>query len=279
MHVLRLQGTKTVWTVHNLRSHEQKHPRLESLFMQCFVRSLDGAHFLSPSSKEAGIEQFPALAGRPHAVVPHGHYRTAYPDTVSRGAARDRLDLPREAQVLSFVGKIRPYKNVPTLIQTFRQCQGDALRLLVAGQPRTSTLEDELRTAARRDEERVRLFLDFLPDEDLQLYLKAADLIVLPFERILNSGSALLGLSFDRPILVPHIGSMPDLQERIGDQWVRTYSPPLTVGTLREALEWARHPPRAERAPLNSLNWDRVAAATADFFERLCSQKRSRTVA
>lgn len=268
LHLLRLRGTKTVWTVHNLRSHDADHPYLESILWALFVRSLDGIICMSPSVKQRALSQHPVLQNVPTAIIPHGHYREAYPNTASREEAREALALPSTAPIIAFVGRIRPYKNVPALIRAFRQLDDPEARLLIAGVPDPPALADELRTLAQSSD-RIRLELKFIPDEDLQYYLKAADLVTLPYRRILNSGSALLGLSFDRPILVPHQGALPDLQQEIGEAWVHTYRNVLTPEVLRNALDWACHTPRPTRAPLDDFSWEKIARQTYDFYEHV----------
>lgn len=105
----------------------------------------------------------------------------------------------------------------------------------MAGKPNPSSLEQIIRNAAQHDP-RVRLHLEFIASDRLQLFLNAADLIVLPYTEILNSGSALLALSFNRPMLVPSKGSMSELQKQTGNSWVKTYDGTLTPSQLKEAM-------------------------------------------
>jgi glycosyltransferase involved in cell wall biosynthesis len=111
----------------------------------------------------------------------------------------------------------------------------------------------------------VRLALEHVPDDDIQRYLRAADLVVLPFRDITNSGSALLALSFDRPVLVPALGAMGELQALAGADWVRTYDEDLTPDLLARALDWAvRRPPGAPR--LDALEWPEIARQTLSVY-------------
>ena len=109
--------------------------------------------------------------------------------------------------------------------------------------------------------------LEHVPDVDVQRYLRAADLVVLPFRDITNSASALLALSFDRPVLVPALGAMGELQAIVGTEWVRTYEGELTAEVLAEALEWAAH--RSDgSAPLDALGWAEIARRTLVVYRR-----------
>ena len=106
-------------------------------------------------------------------------------------------------------------------------------------------------------------------EDEIQLYLKGADLVVLPFREILNSGSAMLSLSFGCPILVPEKGSMGELRAYVGDEWVRTYSGELTTVRLQEALNWAITAERANYPDLRPFEWDMVAKQTKSAYDTL----------
>jgi beta-1,4-mannosyltransferase len=268
--VARRRGIKIVWTVHNLAAHEERHERLAFWFRKAFARRLDGYISLTAAGQELAVAAIPELKRVPAFVVPHGHYRGVYPEGMTRKAARDRLNIHREATVAAFVGQVRRYKGVLELSRVFSETADGRARLLIAGEQKDDGLASELRAQAAADP-RIRLHLDVVPvpNEDLQMYLGAADLIVLPFRRVLNSGSALLALSFDRPILVPETGPFAELRERVGDVWVRTYDRELTPSVLAAAMEWARAWPRASRPALGWLDWSEVARQTAEALARV----------
>jgi glycosyltransferase involved in cell wall biosynthesis len=222
---------------------------------------LDGYFSLSRSGQEAACERFPQLGSIPGFVVPHGHYRDAYPNRIGKSQARSELGIPPTARVFTFVGQVRPYKNVPLLIHSFRELQDSHALLLVVGRIRGEQLEQEVTKAAEGDP-RVRLKLSYIPDDELQLYLNAADLVVLPFEEILNSGSALLALSFDRPIFVPYKGALVELRDIVGSEWVKTFEGEPTAKSLSDAMEWALHTPRGKMAPLERFDWNHIAVQT-----------------
>jgi len=261
----RSRGAKIVWTVHNLHSHERLYPTLERWFWRAFIPRLDGYISLSHSGQEAVLARFPELRRIPGFVIPAGHYRDAYSLDLPKAAARDKLAIDARSNVVSFVGLVRRYKNVPQLIGSFRALADRALTLLVAGEPKSDDVAADVRAAAG-DDPRVRLHLGWIPNEQILLYLAAADLVVLPFSEVLNSGSALLALSFDRPVLVPRMGSLAELQEMVGAGWVRTYQGELTPACLASAIAWAVGTPRPPRPPLEALAWDRIAAATREAY-------------
>jgi beta-1,4-mannosyltransferase len=256
-------GARVVWTAHNAQPHESRHPRLERWFWAAFVRRVDAVIHPSAAGQHAVETRFPELAARPHAVVPIGHFRGTYPDTISRDDARASLAIPDGARVVAFLGLVRPYKNVPHLVRTVRHLPASAgdVVLLVGGAPNTRGLAADVRAAAGGDP-RVRLRLENVPDEEVQRYFRAADLVVLPFKEITNSASALLALSFDRPILVPARGAMAELRALAGRDWVWTYEGELTPACLADALDWAVKRPRIPFPRLDAFEWPLIARQT-----------------
>jgi beta-1,4-mannosyltransferase len=270
----RFRGVRVVWTIHDLGSNDGLHPRLEAWFWQAFIPEVDAAICLSERSRTMAFERFPGLIGRPMHVVAHGHYRDAYPQGMTREAARQRLALPVEATVLLHFGLMRPYKNVPHLIRTFRAAPIPDAMLLVVGKPFEPTIEREARDAAE-GASNVWLRLCWVPPEDVQTFFAASDLVVLPYRRILNSGAVVLALTFARPVLVPDLGSMRDQQEAFGVDWIRLYSGELTAAELGAASAWAHTTPRAP-IELESLDWRPRALQIKGIYEELVMLRRPR---
>jgi beta-1,4-mannosyltransferase len=267
--IAKLRGVKLIWTVHNLKAHEGYYPKLEAWFWQQFTSHLDGFISLSQTGLAAAGDSFPALRHKPGFVIPHSHYRGAYLHNVSREQARAELGLDPQEQVLLFFGRIRAYKNVPELITAFRQLKGDRIRLVIAGRPEANDREMLIHLA--QSEPRLQLHLDFIEQDRAQLFFQAADLVVLPYREILNSGTALLALSFDCPVLVPNRGSMGELQDLVGSDWVRTFSGDLTPEDLNNALAWSQTV--TGQAPLSAFEGDRLAALTLDAYRALETRK------
>lgn len=266
----RVAGRRVVWTLHNLEPHDRR-PGGRAIY-RTLSRLTDGVIGLSEISLAAARDRYPALRRRPSVIVPHGHFRGVYPRTLTKAAARRSLGLDVDDRVLLFFGSIRPYKQVDRLVEIFSRTPGDRLRLLIAGRP-TDELRAALEEAAAADP-RVRLHLDFVAEDAVERWFLAADLVVLPYdEGVLNSSVALLGLSFDRVVLAPHAGSLPDLQQAAGKEWVRTFDqldPIELLDGIDAALEV-----EGQEAPLDDLDWPALAARTAELYRALTASNPS----
>jgi glycosyltransferase involved in cell wall biosynthesis len=262
----RRRGTRLVWTVHNDGAHEPRDPRLHRRLERMLARQLDGVFTLS----DAGAEAFRSRFGTEVPVfhTPHGHYRAAYPLTADRHAARAELGVESEPTLVLAVGQVRAYKNLPALISAARELDDPNLRVAVAGDPDGAGSEAALLAAAGGDP-RVLLDLVLLDDARLGAWLRGADIVVLPYRRILNSGAAMLALSAGRPVVVPAVGAMPELAAIVGADWVRLYEGEFTAATLRSALEWLRGVPREAEPDLSALEWGGIADATVAAYLRL----------
>jgi glycosyltransferase involved in cell wall biosynthesis len=279
MKLAGMRGTRLIWTIHNLKPHEARYPKLEGWLYRMLIAHLDAAICLSSSGVTSLREHHRASSRFPAYVIPHGHFRHVYPDEVSRAQVRRHFGV-EDGPLLLFLGQLRRYKNLLALVECFRDAAAPDWQLVIAGEPRDPELADEL-TRAISGCRQIRVVADFIQDGELQRFLRASDLVILPYTEILNSGAAILALSFDRPVLVPAKGAMADLRDSVGKDWVMTYDGSLSTGALRAAVTWARTGVRSGRAPLDGLEWDQIHRQTAEVFRRTagsagCSSEHGR---
>ncbi|WP_052055448.1 glycosyltransferase [Myxosarcina sp. GI1] len=205
---LRLLGNKIVWTVHNTHTHNNNFPVLEHILRWFLSRICSDIIVMSEYSRK----EFAHMYGRTKQVhiIPHGNYIGSYPNQVSRSDARLRLGIAPKRKVILYFGMVRHYKGINNLIAAFNQIENPNVILLIAGIPFDRDLCAEIEQAARKNP-KIQLRLEYIPDEDIQIYMNACDWVVLPYQKILNSGSVLLALSFARPVIAPQKGSIPEL--------------------------------------------------------------------
>lgn len=229
---LKLGGYRIVWTIHNTLSHGTRINIPERVFRWAMRFLCDDIIVMSRFSRD----EFSGRYGRTHGVhvVPHGNYVGVYPNAMDQQTARNKLGIQQDQKVLLHLGMIRPYKGVDDLISAFAKIPDDKSTLIIAG----VCWEPELRAAIEREvakDARILLHMDFVADEDIQIYMNACDWVVLPYKRILNSGSALLALSFGRPVIIPQQGSLVEIIED-GVHGLMYESNDVLLETLRRAL-------------------------------------------
>lgn len=210
----RLWGHRVVFTLHNLTPTYPLQPEwVDRLGHRLAIRLADAVIVHCETAHRLLTQTYGRSRGV-H-VVPHPHYIGVYPDTVSRREARARFGYDSNEIVLAFVGGLRPNKGVDRLVRVFRRCDDPRLRLLIAGAPGPSAGHIEAIRDIAAEDSRIRLCLGHIPDAEMQYYYHAADVVVLPFSRILTSGSAMLAMSFGRAVIVPRMGCLGELPEDV----------------------------------------------------------------
>jgi beta-1,4-mannosyltransferase len=266
----RARRVTLIWTVHNVKSHEVTHPRLEESLRRVLARLVDGWIAMSVEAASIIREQLPDLLRFPGRVIPHGHYRGYYEQPPSQEGARELLGIPLEAKVILFFGSIRPYKNVPALIRAFSSVPDANWRLVIAGELKrweTTPIED----LAEADQ-RIILRPQRVPDRDVPTLFATADLCVLPFTEILNSGSAILALSMNTPILAPSLGSLMSLHREVGEPWVQLYHGELFPSALEDAM--VRASLVSGEPDFGAIAWEKIGWATRQMYVDLANDRR-----
>ena len=271
---LKMKGTKLIWTVHNTAPHDAYRPRLSRWFMQWFISRCDGFIFMSEANRAAFYSRYQPSTESSSAIIPHGHYRSVYPIATDSTSAKLQLGLDPNKKVLLFIGMIKPYKNLDGLISAFSAASLADYQLVIAGTADTAPTELQQRLHSI-SAPNIKTFLRFIPDDELALFMSAADAVILPYKAILNSGALLLALSYNRPIIAPHMGAVAELQKILGPEWIHSYTGELTPTTLEQGLAALEQTQRPYQCPLDNYDWDKLAAQTLDFYQQLGASTQS----
>lgn len=210
----RLLGKRILLTAHNVNAgrRDANDTSLNRLTLRIQYRLTDHVFVHTEKMKRELAEQL-QFDERRITVIPFG-INNAVPHThVTSAEARERLGIQKGAKTLLFFGHIAPYKGLEYLITAFRRVliHGDDYRLIIAGRPKNC---EKYWSAVREDISglvqtgRILLKAEFIPDDQTEVYFKAADVLVLPYKHIYQSGVLFLGHSFGLPVLASDVGSM-----------------------------------------------------------------------
>ncbi|PRZ18894.1 glycosyltransferase involved in cell wall biosynthesis [Nesterenkonia sandarakina] len=219
----RERGVQLLWTVHNMASHDSQFMELESRFNNFMGRSADVIIQLNDYTEQVCREDF-SIGDAQFVTIPHSSYQGVYSDEVSASEARSALGVEPNDAVIGFLGQVRPYKGVERLIEVAADLQkaGRSITVLIAGRPQGGVDKKILELVAEHDVRCVSSF-EFIDDEDLQLWFRASDVMVFPYRKVLNSGSAYLAASFGTPCVLPR---EPQFEELFHDEeWVGLFDP------------------------------------------------------
>lgn len=260
--ILRSTGQRIVWTAHNLGNHEQRQARLELFFRRRFATLCDAIICHSEAAKHEVFSRLGVEDERKIVVIPHGHYIGAYRNCISRECARAELALQPRQFVFLFLGQIRPYKGVTDLIEAFRKIESSNIRLIIAGKPGDATIMQFLQEQTAGDT-RIRLIPAFVLDDDIQIYMRAADVVVLPYRHVLTSGAAVLAMSFGKPCIAPAMGGLPEVIGNSGFLYGTKQLPTLHAA-LKAALAISSELPEVGQRAFDQANewsWDKISQA------------------
>ncbi|MFJ6324048.1 MULTISPECIES: glycosyltransferase family 4 protein [unclassified Rhizobium] len=264
LRTFRSLGGFVIWTIHNALSHESPYLAVERALSTEIAACADRIHLHSAGAIQVVQEEFPLPEDR-IVILPHPNYVGVYQNFVSEATARARLGLAASDIVFSFVGMLRPYKGIEPLIEAFRvvRMKHPAARLIIAGQPMPPYIPGTVAHMAG-NAPGITLIERRLSDAELQWIFNASDFAVLPYSRILTSGSALNALSFSRPVIVPDLGVLP---ETVHDGVNGIVYDSTNPAGLSKALERAVSLPADERhrmrqtamESISGLTWRRLA--------------------
>jgi glycosyltransferase involved in cell wall biosynthesis len=200
-------------------------------------------------------------------VIPHGAFD--YLTRQEREAPLPEQLRATESPVILAFGLIRPYKGIDVLLEAFRRIEG--AELWIAGMPRMPM--DELRELAERAPGTVRFVDRFIPDAEIPAFMRRADIVVLPYRNIEQSGVLYTALAFGRPLVLSAVGGFPEIAEQGAARLV----PPGDAGALAAALRELLADPSAREAlgaaaareAATTYSWDRIGQETVELYRDL----------
>ena len=203
-------GGILVWTVHNLLEHESRDHKLELKLRRDLAGIVDAIFVHGEQAKTAVAHATSVDAGK-IIVAEHGNYVGAYSDTISLHCARKAFGFDSDTTVFLNLGAIRSYKGADSLFELMTDINGDgyAAKLLLAGRMRPD--EAQAMKTLIADNDSVILHDAWVEHDEMQNYINAADFMVLPYKRILTSGSVFLALSFALPVVAPRLGNLSEV--------------------------------------------------------------------
>lgn len=269
----QLRGVRVVWTIHNEQSHDGAFPRLEQWLNQRLLHQVDRLIVHHDATRQAIAHTY-AIDPAKFTVIPHGHYRGAYPPAIDPQVARTQLALPQTGQIYLTLGMLRPYKGIERLLKVWQDQEFARVGcLVVAGKALDADYQAKL-TRLVTGVKGVFLVPEFIPADRIPWFFSAADVVVLPFEQILTSGSLILAMSYGKPIIAPRLGG---IAETLGEASSFLYDPSEAQG-LAEALHRSRQSDleaiaQITRDVCDRLDWHPIAQQTLQAYQRDCRRE------
>ena len=260
--------TRCIGLIHNMIPHEPN--VLDKYLPPYFVKQMDGFTTLSHAVIK-DIDQFDKH-NKPKSWAPHPIY-DHYGELIDKIEARKQLGLSADGKYVLFFGFIRDYKGLDLLIDAFGdlRLQDMGVRLLVAGEFYGDPQPYLNRIRSLDISDIVILHNDYIPDNKVNLYFRACDIVAQPYKTATQSGVTQVAFHFERPMLVTNVGGLPEIvpdgkigyvvnpdAQDIADALVRYYKEnkeeEFTVGVREEKRKYG---------------WDRMTAAVLNSYSQI----------
>ncbi len=283
----KLLGKKVVLTAHNINAgtRDANDTAFNRMTLRAQYRLADHTFVHTEKMKHDLVEQIGINSSR-ITVIPFG-INNAVPHTdLTARKAKHRLGIEADEKAILFFGNIAPYKGLEYLVSAFQQIalRHEHYRLIICGRAKDAKYWQTIEKAIRRDVENGRVLLraDFVPDEETEIYFKAADVVALPYTHIFQSGVLFLGYSFGLPVVASDVGS---LREDIVEGETGFLCKPCDAEDLARALQAYFASPVYQQLEIRrsqirdfaaeTHSWDTVSRITCGVYRQLVAPAQS----
>ena len=196
----RKYNVKYVATVHDILPFNEKcydmhyHRKLYAL--------ADSVILQAPNNIERFASLFPESKQKTH-MIPHGHMLD-YVEMADKIESREKLKIPQNKTVFLFFGQIKKVKGVDILLESIAQLKDkySELYLVVAGNVWKSDFTSCENIIKKYNLDSVlKLDIRYIPDEEVKYYYSAADVCVLPYTDVYQSGVIQLAYGYKKPVI------------------------------------------------------------------------------
>lgn len=210
----RLLGKRLVMTVHNVNkaARDGCDGALNRWSLRVQYGLCDHLFVHTRKMKEELADSFGIPAGRV-SVIPFGINNTVPESDIERSGAKRLLGLEEQDKAILFFGNIAPYKGLEHLVEAMvlLSAAHPDYRMIIAGRPKgCESYWESIRERIRETglERQAIERIEYIPDQDIEAYFKAADVLVLPYTQIFQSGVLFLAYNFGLPAIAADVGSL-----------------------------------------------------------------------
>lgn len=276
-------GKKIVFTAHNVNAgkRDENDSLLNRLTLRVQYKLSDHIFVHTEKMKGELVQDF-GIQSRAISVIPFGINNSLPNTALTPAEARSRLGLAKDEKVILFFGALREYKGLEYLWEGFLRLvdRHPEYRLIIAGERRKESGESidqilqQIESSTQQD--RVLRFIGFIPDEEAEIYFKAADILALPYTHIFQSGVLFTSYNFGLPVVASDVGSIreeiiegetgylcqPRDPKRIADALEKYFE-----GDLFRSLEQRR--PKIQEWAAARHSWSVVGETTREVYAEL----------
>lgn len=238
-------GRFVILTPHNVETHFRN--RLYNLIKWWLWRGFD----MIVLHTEAELKLVPHKLHSRINIIPHGEYSPSDTNADISDEVVQRLRGCNDYIIAP--GFIRDDKNIDFLVNNHEVLKDHELDLVVAGRNQSSFSNEKIVKVAKH-------FDGFLQDNDLIYLIKNAKAVILPYDKVSESGILHQALSVGTPVIVSDI---PGFQERVREGenglFLRANTPEALSDALNRLTNYKFNPEEIRRKHLTEFSWSTIA--------------------
>lgn len=264
--IVYVRKIKVVWTVHNLYAHGCIYKRFDKLARILLGRISSVVVVHSPAAQKSIIKEFGVPESKVK-VVSHGNFLSEYPNNITRALARKNLNIDLDKKVYLFFGSVIDYKGVQELLEAFQKFKSPDAVLLIAGKNALSLV------SGNEMQSNIQIHDGYIPDDKLQVYMNAADWVVLPYKQILTSASLITAMGFHKAVIIPQIGTLPDYMHPNGGIIYNSKEKDSLLSALQNSGQIdAQEAGEKNFNKILDYNWNNIQNQTKEIYKSLLNE-------
>jgi len=279
----KMLGKKLVFTAHNVNAgiRDDDDNSLNRFSLKVMYKIVDQIIVHTNNMKDLLIQDFGVSEGKV-AVIQYGINDMVFESNLTRKEARGKLGLEEDEKIALFFGNIVPYKGLEYLLMALakqRNCN-DSIRLIIAGkQDRNYGKYFESIKEIIKSQDLKGYIIEkvgHIPDKDIEIYFKTADVLVLPYKYIFQSGVLFLAYNFGLPVIASDVGS---LREFIDEGKTGFICKPENVSDLYEKINeyfesdlfknLDKNREEIRNNAKEKYSWEKIGKKTVELYKRL----------
>lgn len=206
---IRAHGMRTMVIVHDVESFIQSTnaSRLKRICENLADVLIVHNNFV----KEELCERISSNASNKIHIIPHGDFLKPASGQLSKKQSRERLGLSPDKKIVLFFGMIKSTKGLDILLHAWKKADSNS-ELVIAGRMRDGSFKNyqdiiDLEPISRN----VHLMIRQISKEERNLLFSAADLLVLPYRRIYQSGVLMMAMSYAVPVIATRLKAFEEM--------------------------------------------------------------------
>lgn len=200
--------TKILFVCHNVFPHE-RFP-LDRMLTKMVITK---ANYYIVQSKQDEQDLLSIKSNAIYKRTVHPTYNAFKIQNMTQKEARELLNIEDDQQILLFFGFVREYKGLKYLLQAMPQISErlPKVKLLVVGDfdQNKETYLNIIKS--QKIENKIEIYDGYIPDQDVEKFFAACDVVVLPYESATQSGIVQIAYGFEKPVIVTNVGGLPEV--------------------------------------------------------------------